>query len=501
MSRCIATALAVVIVLLLWSDSAGATSTPRTVAACSWSYFGDPRAVAHQGHVYSGCIGTTGSSFVEDYDLVTGERRLDEVFDPLEVDDHNNPSLVVFQGRLYAFSSPHSGYLYPRDRRSQMRYRILDGDDWGAVRTVPLGDGCGLGYTYPNPVVAGDRLYLFMRGPCWAPYFADTADGEHWTAPRTLMESPPSSAQDGGGTRRVRPYAKYAGAADGSVLMTFSDGHPASFKSSLYFVRMFHGRFYAADGRLVGTVADLPLHFSDLDPVHPYSPATGRAWPMDIALDRTGAPVVVYSALIGTEDVFRYGRWNGSEWRTHAIAPAGRTLFTYHNSGVTLDHTDPTRVVLSRTIAGRNEIEARQTPDEGSTWRAVQITRGSRGFNIRPVIPRGLGESDRLVVLYVAGSATSFREYDTTVVMRSVTWPGDRGRTLASPGTPASDIQATWPCSPLGRCSPDTASRRPSAAGVWESSTALASSVWSGMWRSRSSLPSGSAMPAARPGS
>ena len=56
-----------------------------------------------------------------------------------------------------------------------MRYRVAaqpwarDGG-WGAMRTVPIGAGCGLGYTYPNPVVAGDRLYLFMRGPCWEPY-------------------------------------------------------------------------------------------------------------------------------------------------------------------------------------------------------------------------------------------------------------------------------------------------------------------------------------------
>src|SRR3954447_98128 len=346
MFRCTATALAVLVLLLLGTHSAGASPAGRTVAPCSWSYFGDPRSVAHQGHVYSGCIGTEGASMVEDYDLATGRRRLRQLFDPLEVDDHNNPSLVVFRGRLFAFSSPHSGYLYPRDRRSRMRYRVLDGDQWGGVSTVPLGRGCGLGYTYPNPVVAGDRLYLFMRGPCWAPYFTATDDGEHWTAARTLVQSPPSSAQDGGGSRRVRPYAKYTGAADGSVLVTLSDGHPGSFKSSLYFVRMLHGHFYAADGRLVGTIADLPLRFTDLDRIQSYSAAAGRAWPMDIALDGSGAPVVVYSALEGTKDAFRYARWTGTTWRTHAIAPAGRTLFSYHNSGVTLDHGDPSRVVL-----------------------------------------------------------------------------------------------------------------------------------------------------------
>ena len=394
----------------------------RTVSPCSWSYFGDPRAVAHGSHVITGCVATDGRTVLEDYDAETGLRRLQTVFEPLEVDDHNNPSLVFFRDRLFAFSAPHSGYLYPRNRRSQVRYRVSarpwgDGGGFGAVKTVPLGRGCGLGYTYPNPVVAGGRLYLFMRGPCWAPYFTSTADGVRWSPPRTLVAAPRPSAQDGGGTRRVRPYAKYDAAPDGSILMTFSDGHPASFKSSLYFVRFKDGRFLRADGSVAGTMADLPLRFDRLDRIHTYGRRAGRAWPMDVAADAGGAPVVVYTALRGTSDTFRYARWDGTRWQTHAIAAAGQTLFSYHNAGITLDHADPARVVLSRTIHGQNEIEVRRTADHGATWSATQLTHGSATFNIRPVIPRGLPADRPLVVLYVSGRATSFREYDTAVRM------------------------------------------------------------------------------------
>ena len=83
---------------------------PRSVGRCSWSYFGDPRSVAFGSHVVTGCIGIDGRSLVEDYDTDSGERRLDKVFPTLERDDHNNPSVIVFKGRLYAFSAPHSGY-------------------------------------------------------------------------------------------------------------------------------------------------------------------------------------------------------------------------------------------------------------------------------------------------------------------------------------------------------------------------------------------------------
>ncbi len=398
-----------------------AAPAQRTVAPCSWSYFGDPRAVAHESRVITGCVATDGRTVLEDFDLDTGRRRLQTVFAPLEVDDHNNPSLVFFRERLFVFSAPHSGYLYPRDRRSQVRYRISTrpwgaGGGFGATRTVPLGRGCGLGYTYPNPVVAGDRLYLFMRGPCWEPYFTSTADGIHWTAPRTIVQAPPSSEQDGGGSRRVRPYAKYAAGPGDSVLMTFSDGHPGSFRSSLYFLRYADGRFTAADGREVGTLADLPLRFDELDPVQRYSRRAGRAWPMDVAAGADGAPVIAYTALHGVADTFRYARWDGARWRSHPIAPAGETLFSYHNQGVTFDHRDPSRIVLSRTVDGQNEIEARRTADGGATWQVTRLTHDSPAFNIRPMVPRGLPRG-RDVVVYVAGRARSFREYDTHVVM------------------------------------------------------------------------------------
>jgi hypothetical protein len=224
MSRCSAWLALVALALLLSPGCAASAAMPtsHTVAPCSWSYFGDPRAVVHSGSVYTGCIGTDGRTIVEAYDLATGRRDVSTLFEPLEADDHNNPSLVVFRDRVYAFSAPHSGYLYPRDRRPRMRYRELRMGTWGPVRTVPLGAGCGLGYTYPNPVVAGNRLYLFMRGPCWEPYFTSTRDGVSWAAPRTLVRSPSPSLQDGGGTRRVRPYAKYAATADGSIAMALA---------------------------------------------------------------------------------------------------------------------------------------------------------------------------------------------------------------------------------------------------------------------------------------
>ena len=68
-------------------------SATRTVTPCTWSYFGDPRAVAYRNWVYTGCISTDGRAQLDQYNLKTGGRRLLTLFRGLEVDDHNNPSL------------------------------------------------------------------------------------------------------------------------------------------------------------------------------------------------------------------------------------------------------------------------------------------------------------------------------------------------------------------------------------------------------------------------
>jgi hypothetical protein len=392
------------------------SAASRVIAPCSWSYFGDPRSVAYGDWIHTGCIDTDGKVKLDQYDLATGEHRLLTLFRGLEVDDHNNPSLVFFRSKLYAFASPHSGYVYPRDRRSVMRYRVSKRDfgagrAWGPSRTVPLGQGCGLGYTYPNPVVSGKRLYLFMRGPCWYPYFTSTADGKTWTKPRTLVLGPASSGAN------MRPYAKYDAAPDGSILMTFSDGHPGSYKNNLYYARFKSGRFYKADGSLIGTTRDLPFALRDLDVVQRYSASKGRPWPMDIAWNSDGVPSIVYSSRVGQDDDFRYARWNGSKWVTRLISPAGGSLFGYRNGGITFNHGDPSWVVLTRLIDGQQEIELRHTVDQGQTWELFQLTRDSSVLNFRPVFPRGLSDPNRLVVVYVSGSASSFRSYRTVVNM------------------------------------------------------------------------------------
>ena len=165
--------------------------------------------------------------------------------------------------------------------------------------------------------------------------------------------------------------------------------------------------------------------------VQRYSAAKGRAWPMDIAWSADGAPRIVYSSRIGDDDVFKYARFNGRRWVKNDVAPAGGSLFGYRNGGITFDHTDPDWVVLTRLIDGAHEIEVRHTPDGGRSWEATQLTTNSKILNFRPVFPRGFDEPDERVVVYVSGSASSFRSYRTVVKMRI-----DRAQAEPAPSPP-----------------------------------------------------------------
>ena len=85
----------------------------RELGAGAWSYFGDPRAISHDGHTFTGWISTAGNVWVA---RCTKGGKLSKrlIFRGLGRDDHNNPSLVFLRdGHIMVFFSPHSGHHLP----------------------------------------------------------------------------------------------------------------------------------------------------------------------------------------------------------------------------------------------------------------------------------------------------------------------------------------------------------------------------------------------------
>jgi len=85
----------------------------------AWSWFGDPRAVYHQGahrRTYVGWVDARGNVQVASYDHDTRVREVATLKANFQIDDHDNPSLLVRpDGHLMAFWSAHIG--------TQMYYR------------------------------------------------------------------------------------------------------------------------------------------------------------------------------------------------------------------------------------------------------------------------------------------------------------------------------------------------------------------------------------------
>jgi hypothetical protein len=383
----------------------------------AWSYFGDARSITHGTLVFTGWVSTGGDVWVAQTDTDTLKTETRMIYRNLGVDDHNNPSLVFWKGRLVAFFSEHSGVTIGHGAR--MRYRVANADfdigaGFGPVRDVGTNTRGGLGYTYPNPVRAGGRLFLFWRGGDWDPTFTTTRDLRHWRPARTLVNGPGTRADP------QRPYTKYAEGDGGTFTMVMSDGHVQNQPNSLYFMRFRGNAFYTAAGRRIGALGDVPFERSELDTVYRFAPKTGRAWPHDVAEDATGAPVVAMTLRRGGGrgiDHFAWARFNGRRWVRHELITAGAGAKTFFSGGMTVDHEDPSRVVLSRTIGAFNQVELWNTDDRGSTWTRATLTDKDDGFSMRPVIPRGSSSTGRTVVVYFHGTADSFTDYHTGVSM------------------------------------------------------------------------------------
>jgi hypothetical protein len=381
----------------------------RELGAGAWSYFGDPRAIHHDGRTFTGWISTTGNVWVAGF-TPGGPVRKTLIYRGLGRDDHNNPSLVFRRdGHIVVFFSPHSGRHLPTGQVSRMRYRIglqpYSIREFGPVHTVDTNVPGGLGYTYPNALPQRGKLWLFWRGGNWNPTFSYTRNGRDWVPARELVYS--SEGQ--------RPYAKYVGDGKTRIHAIFTDGHPSSFKNSLYYLRYENSGLVAMGGRRVGSLRNVPLHVSKCDRVYRYSEKGGRAWPHDIALDTDSRPRVVYTRRINNRDTFYYAYHNGSRWVSRKIVAAGAGYKTFHNGGASFDHEDTRFIYLSRTSGTFNQVEQWFTPDHGRTWSTRRLTADPTGFSIRPVTPRGMRSGNQVRYVWGDRSTTSYRKYVTRI--------------------------------------------------------------------------------------
>jgi hypothetical protein len=157
-----------------------------------------------------------------------------------------------------------------------------------------------------------------------------------------------------------------------------------------------------------------------------YNGSSGRGWVWDIALDSVGYPVIVYAYFPDdSTHMYSYARWNGAVWKTHVLVNSGKwfpqTLpgatepEPNYSGGLSLDHSNPSIVYLSRQINGVFEIEKWVTADTGTTWTTTAITSNSKRNNVRPYVIKNHKPDDFALTWVCCGDYFHYTNYHTSL--------------------------------------------------------------------------------------
>ncbi len=393
----------------------------------AWCWFQDPRAVYHKGKSeksYIGWIDKHGSVGVSSYNHTTKSIRKTILHEKLQRDDHDNPAIIVRpDGRLVIFYTSHSWAKHP------MYYRISkypeDISEFGPEQKITTNTKGNRGWCYPNPVqlsAENNRIYLFWRGANWKPTFSYTDDLKTWSKAQTLVQ------EDGRESGYIRPYVKISSNGVDSFQVAFTDGHPRDEKqNSIYYARYKGGKFYKADGTLIGSMDKLPLKHSQTDVVYDAKKTNVRGWVWDVAADKKGNPVVVYTRLPSEKDHrYHYARWNGKKWIDHEISAGGkwfpqtakgkREREPHYSGGVILDHKNVNDVYFSKPVKGVFEIFKGATNNLGKSWELSAVTSGSKYDNVRPFVIRNTPAEVKPNLTWMSNKKyTHYTKYDSTL--------------------------------------------------------------------------------------
>ncbi|NQY09553.1 MAG: BNR-4 repeat-containing protein [Flavobacteriales bacterium] len=391
----------------------------------AWCWFSDPRAVHLNGKVYSGWVSADGSIVVGSYNEATGAIKKVNISHKYNKDDHANPSFLILpDNRIMVFFAAHSRKS-ATDNVAAISYAISknpeDISEWNPIQKITDNVKGASSFCYTNPVLLSEeknRIYLFWRGGNFKPTFCYSDNlGKTWSKPENLIKSTLNPSK--------RPYMKISSNGKDEIHFAFTDGHPRNEAiNSIYYLKYKGGKFYKADGTVVGSASKLPLEHESCDLVYngegqkkfgDWQYYNGvRGWIWDVAVDEQGNPTLVYTLLPEeTKHYYYYSKWNGKEWNVQLISKGGSTFPRFYrdkgdrdrephySGGVYLDHENTNVVYYSKPVNDRFEIFKAETSDLGKTWKETAITTNSKKDNIRPYAVRGADKNAKVQVLWM----------------------------------------------------------------------------------------------------
>src|SRR5690606_13770891 len=209
--------------------------------------------------------------------------------------------------------------------------------------------------TYSHPIMLSEennRIYVFFRGRNkrktedpkyvnWRQFYAYSDDeGETWSDAKPYLSTE--------GDYNQIPYLKVTSDHQSKIHFLFTDGHPKLGACSIYHMYYEDGSFHQSDGTEIAPIGAGRIPFEQVDKIYDPDSTGVKSWVWDIALDRSGNPVIAYALYPSVQDhIYYYGRWNGSEWERKKIVNSGshithpekngKVLEEHYSGGVVLD--------------------------------------------------------------------------------------------------------------------------------------------------------------------
>lgn len=388
-----------------------------------WTWFTMPEAIQVGDFLYAGSVSSDGRCRGHKTNLTNNTTQTFDLSGVLEVDDHNNASVLEMpDGRIAFFYGSHNDTTF--------KYRIYNGTGdfsssgaWTAQSSRGTGDGP---YSYPKPYIfPGDtvagRVWLFHRR--WTDG-SGTTRTMAWRRTSTLTGSsdPWSTYTDVLLETGQRPYVVMY--QDGNKLhCAMSSAQP----NESTFLTISHCYAEMTAGSLVWkrsdgtTISAAPFAISDTTRAD--DGGNLKRWVSDVSVGGDGQPRILwmrYPNNNGTAIEYWHSRWTGSAWVAHKVTDDGAGLYAgeeFYHGGLRFHQGDVTRIYLSAPISGVRQIQEWRTSDNGATWsKHRDITTGGTAGNPLKARPIGVkGGDGRVNVLWWQGTYTTFVNYLTSI--------------------------------------------------------------------------------------
>ncbi len=385
----------------------------------AWCWFSDPRAIYYKGSMektYIGWVDSYGDVSIASFNHVTGYIDTKVLYDGLQVDDHDTPSILIdSKGIIYVFFNKHGG---PHPLYFMKSLKPEDVSEWTGIKRLELNDTVfypefGDTYTYTNPVMLSeenDRIYIFWRGIDNKPNYSFSDDlGETWSKGRIFILPERIYSMR-------RPYLKVFSDGKSKIHFAFTDGHPNMEKeNSIYYMYYSEGCFYKANGTRIKDMGDDPVIPREADVVYDATLSKQKAWIWDIAQNNRGNPVLAYVKFPNDSmHIYVYAFWNGTKWNNSDLVNSGKwfpqtlpgTKETEPNysGGINIDKENTNIIYMSVNRDSIFEIEKWEMSENGKKWKSEFITRGSSRDNVRPFAIRNADQKNPLQVLWMSNT-------------------------------------------------------------------------------------------------